>query len=96
MAVPISVVTGVADAQLDTAGFGRLMGYSVMESATSAAVATLALRQGTTATGAPLAFIELAANGSSTVWFGPQGIQYSGGLFLDRIAGECTVVVWVE
>ena len=89
------IATGTADVQgfAATAGL-RLMGYSVRESAGSAAVAALNLRHGTTATDPLLAVSELAANGADNAWFGPQGINCPNGIFVDRVAGETELVLY--
>ncbi len=93
MADAIAVATGTADVQISTGG-GKLHGFSCRESAAAAAVATAILRDGTAATGIPLAYIELAANSSQTVVF-PAPVEYQTGLFLDRVAGETEITAFV-
>lgn len=65
----------------------RLMGFSIREAAGTPAVATVIIRNGTADTGAILAVIELAADASINLWFGPEGIDASLGIFVDRVAG---------
>ena len=66
----------------------RLLGYSVRESHGTAAIATLSIVNGATGAAAgKIVFIELAANKSETVWFGPQGIACPLGLSVDWVAG---------
>lgn len=90
-----TVATGTGDSQVAAAATGlRLLGYSVRESAGSAAVAAFNLRNGTTDAAALLAMGELAADSEKTVWFGPNGIDAASGIFLDRVAGETTIVVY--
>ena len=60
-----------------------LYGYSVRESAGSAAAATVFLRNGDANTDPILAVIELAANGSETVWLG-DGVVANDGIWVDR------------
>lgn len=94
-ATATAVATGTADAVGVAAATGlRLLGYSVRESAGSAAVASLNLRNGGDATGAIIAVEELAADAQKTVWFGPQGIACPLGIFVDRVAGETQIVLY--
>jgi hypothetical protein len=53
------------------------------------------IRDGDDATDDIVAVVEFAANGSGTQWFGPQGIPFSTGLFVDRVAGESEGVLYV-
>lgn len=70
------------------------MGFSVHE--TAAAVATAVIRDGTSTSGVPVAYISLAAAGGQTQWFGPQGIVCTNGIFLDRVTGTTEITVWYE
>lgn len=63
-----------------------LYGWSIRESAGTPAVATVLIRSGSLS-GPIVAAIELVADGSSTEWFGPQGVQARGGLYVDVVAG---------
>ncbi len=70
----------------------RLMGYSCRESDGSPAVATFRIFHGATvAGGTAVVVIELAANASETVWFGPDGIDMASGISVDHIAGTFDV-----
>jgi hypothetical protein len=89
----VVAAAGTGDAQITSSGFSRLFGYSITE--TAAAVATAVIRNGTSTSGAPLAYIGLPASGAQTVWFGPQGIAAPLGIFLDRVTGTTQVVVYV-
>lgn len=72
----------------------RLLGWSIRESAGSPAVATVSIVLGEAVSGGtPIGHVELAANGSETKWFGPQGIDVRDGVSLD-IAGGVDVVLW--
>jgi hypothetical protein len=96
VAVPVtSASAGAGQVTVATASPVRLMGWSVRESDTTAAVAEVVLRQGST-TGQIVAQAHVAANGSVETWMGPQGVICREGLFIDRIGGTTTVVVWVE
>lgn len=100
--VPFSLASGTADVDPDTAGNEALKGelsfygYSIRESATVAAVATVILRDGLDDTGKIVAVIELAANASTQAWHGPQGIRINKGLFVDRVAGETEGAVYLS
>lgn len=94
MAATPKAINGGADSTLydaanDNMG-GVLMGWSI--SATGAAV--MHLRQGTSS-GPIVAEITFAAAGSNTVWFGPQGVRFSGDLLEDWISGTFTGVVYI-
>jgi len=92
---PIVIVSGTGDVQGVVAAYNlRLMGYSVAESASSSAAAEVILRHGTLATDALLtAPINLDANGYGHFTC---DIMASAGIFIDRVSGETTVVLYVE
>jgi hypothetical protein len=83
------------DAAVAAATGLRLMGFSCRESAGSAAVAAFNIKHSATGgAGTQIVSVELAANGSLTQWFGPQGIDVAtSGLSLERAAGtfDCTL-----
>lgn len=85
--------SGTADVPIRT-GSGRLLGWSIGESAGSAAVASLIIRDGVSASGAILAVIELAADASVTQSVGPAGIPFTDGLYVDRVTGSTQGAVW--
>ena len=93
MADPIAVAAGTGDVQV-RAKAGRLHGYSARESATVPAAATFILRDGTSTAGEQLVVVEIAANASDTRSF-DDPIEFGTGLFLDRVAGETEVTVFV-
>lgn len=73
----------------------RLYGWSIAENAGSPAVATVSIYRGAAATAAnKIATIELAANGSDSEWFGPQGIYCRDGIFVEVVAGSVEVMVY--
>ena len=87
-----AAVTADVDAAVAAATGLRLMGYSVRESKSAAAVATAAIVNGATgAGGTSVVHIELAANSSETVFFGDYGIDCSSGISVDWIAGEVDI-----
>lgn len=88
----IAVATGTVDVQ-GVSGGATLAGYSVRESATVAAAATVILRNGTTATDPIVALIELAANASTAQSL--PAIDCPGGVFVDRVAGETELVLYI-
>lgn len=95
VATATAVATGSADVAAVAAATGlRLLGYSVRESAGSAAVASFNLRNGSTVAGAIVAVEELAADTAKTVWFGGNGIACASGIFLDRVAGDTEIVIY--
>lgn len=70
----------------------RLGGYSIRESAATAAAAAVNLRRGTVA-GQIIAVIELAANGSVTdMWPGLVGA--TGGVYVEVVAGTVEGVLF--
>lgn len=91
------IASGTTDAQAVAATLGlRLMGYSVKENAGSPDVATLVVRNGTTSGDTAIVNINLAASGSDTQWYGPQGVPVDAGVFIDRLTGESTIVVYTQ
>ena len=91
----VALSSASTDVQAVT-GRCTLMGWSIHESAGSAAVASLILRDGTSASGAIVAVLELAADGDDHVWFGPDGIRVNGGLYVDRVAGSTEGAVFIR
>lgn len=74
-----------------------LLGYSIRESAGSAAVATAYIVNGATGAAAgKVVYVELAANASETVWFGEQGIACPLGLSIDHVAGTLDVALYYK
>lgn len=92
MARAVVVASGTADAQAFT-GACTLVGYSVRESAGIAAVATVVLRDGTAATDPLRVLIELPADRSETTK--TPAIDFANGVFVDRVAGETELVLYL-
>lgn len=88
----VAIATGTADAQGVT-GAATLVGYSIRESAATAAVATVIIRNGTLATDPAVAIVELAANASTTAAL--PSVDCSNGVFIDRVAGETELVLYI-
>lgn len=91
--------TNIAAASGDEAGVAatanmRLMGFSIKE--TAGAVATLSLHNGTSASGTALAYVNFAAAGSTTQWFGPQGIPCPLGVWIERLTGSTAVILYTK
>lgn len=75
----------------------RLMGYAIRESAAAAAVAAVDIMHGATGAGGALVVpIELAADKSDAVWFGPDGIMMESGVSIRRITGTVDIVVYTK
>ena len=72
------------------------MGFSLRESAASAAVATAIIRDGTTDAAPIVVVLELNGDQSATMWFGPDGIRIDTGIYLDRVAGTVTGCVYIR
>jgi hypothetical protein len=83
-------LTGVN--QLVRTGSGTLEGWSIRE--TAAAVASVRLRDGTTAAGSILAVVGLVASGGQTV---PDvSIRFATGLYVEVVAGAVEGAIWLE
>jgi hypothetical protein len=77
-----------------TAGL-RLVGWSMRESAGTAAVATFRIMHGADVSGGSgIVTVELAADGSAGDWYGPEGILCTNGITIDRIAGTADVYIY--
>lgn len=88
----IYVASGTADAQA-VSGASTLAGWSVRESAASAAAASVTLRNGTNSASPAVALIELAADASQAV--SVPAVDCPDGVFVDRVAGTTEVVLYV-
>lgn len=93
-AIPRHAASGTGNVALMDRGT-HLLGVNVAESAGTAAAATIALHDGSDANAPERLRIEVGADGSKEAWFGPQGIRFTDGVFLERVAGETTVNVYV-
>jgi hypothetical protein len=86
-----TIAAGTGDEAGIAAAAGlRLMGYSVRETAGSAA--TLNLCHGTDGT-TVMAPINLASAGSDAQWFGPQGLPCDSGVWVERLTGTSQVIL---
>lgn len=86
-------VSGTADVAAFT-GPCTLRGWSLREDAGTAAVATVRIWDGTSATGTVLAAIELAANASTSQAI-PDGLRAALGVFVEVVAGSVEGSVWI-
>lgn len=87
----------VADVNAAVAAQGglRLVGYSIQESAgTPAAAACKIVHGATVGGGTNVAFVKLAASGSTTVSFGPAGIACPNGISFDWVSGQVDVALY--
>lgn len=93
-AVPV-VLTGADQAVYTPAansnGVGALFGWSIR----AAAACSVNIVSGTAAGGPIIGTIELAAAGQDKIWFGPQGIQAKGGIFVDVLAGTPVGCIYI-
>jgi hypothetical protein len=88
----IHIASGAADAQA-VADAATLVGFSVRESAGSAAVATVIIRNGDSDAAPAVAMIELAADGSQTAKL--PAIDCPDGIFVERVAGSTELAIYV-
>lgn len=90
-------ITAVVDAAVAAAAGLRLVGFAARESAATAAAATFILVHGATAAGGTsVAPVELAANGSTSEWFGPDGIACPDGISIAGVAGTVDVNIFYK
>lgn len=86
-------VAGTDGPVLAVRAAGRLLGWSFHE--TAGAPATIVLRDAQTPAGDPVAFIDLTANASETIWLAPVGVSLTYGLYVDVAAGAAEGVVYL-
>ncbi len=67
----------------------RLMGISVTEGAAGAAVVNI--EHGATTSSPVMVSFKLLASTGKEIWFGPQGLPCSGGVYVERISGNTEV-----
>lgn len=96
MAVAFTSASTTADVAVSSSQGVRLLGWSIRESATTAAVATVILRNGDADSDQIVAQVELAGDTAETVSLMPQGVYCNQGIFVERAAGTTTVVVYTE
>jgi hypothetical protein len=93
-AVPLQLETGTADVTL-LSGRGHLIGWSLRESATVAAAASVVFRDGS-ATGNILAIVTpFAADGTDMFTF-DSPVRFNEGLYVERESGETEGAVYVR
>ena len=73
--------------ELTITGKGVYIGFSFRETSGSA-TATIRVYDGTTAAGTLLDTIQLTAAESAREWYGPQGIRFTSGLYVDVVTGD--------
>lgn len=88
----VNVASGTGDVAAVT-GAATLWGYSVRESAGTPAAATVVVRDGDADTDPARVLIELAADQSQTVRL--PAVQFDDGIFIDRVAGETELVLYL-
>jgi hypothetical protein len=71
----------------------RLLGFAAKET-TGSANALIFLRWGTSTSGYPLTIVSLGPNESAREWYGPDGINATAGIYLERSSGSTQVVVY--
>ena len=95
MANTKAVASGTADAAV-LSGRGKLFGFSARENAGTPAAASFILRDGTDANGTPIGFYNIGPGKTLNGDFGAiGGLEFSTGLFLDRVSGTTELVVYV-
>ena len=88
-------ITTDQEATVPAAAGLRLVGWTARESAATAAAATFGIMNGATVLGGTNIFrVELTADQSAGEWYGPEGIDVSGGLTIDVIAGTVDVYLY--
>lgn len=94
MANALAQASGTEDVQLLT-GRQELTSFSCRETATVPAAASCILRDGTSTSGVPVIFIELVADGDRNIAYS-ESLEFENGIFLDRVAGECSLTIHVR
>ena len=91
------LIVADVDAAVAAATGLRLMGYSAKESAAAPAAATGVIDIGATAAGGtPVVNLNFAASGSSSAWFGPDGIDAAAGISIDWITGRFDCAIYYK
>ena len=87
-----TIAAGTADEAGKAAAHGlRLMGYSVVEGAAGAAV--VQIQHGTANSSPVMANLKLLASTGKEMWFGPQGLPCSSGIWIERVSGNTEVTL---
>ena len=98
MATPVAVAAGTTDVAVVGARRDlKLRGYSIAETASSAAAAEAIIRHGTSNSDPQLiAPINLDANGHGMFWFDGHGVDCPEGIWFERVNGNISLVVYVD
>jgi hypothetical protein len=99
--MPMTVPTRVAKGSSGVAAVGAaynqiLAGFSVAETADSPAAAEVVLRHGSVSGDEIVPPMNLAADGFGFFWMGEKGIQCPNGIYVDRVSGTTTVVLYTH
>jgi len=91
-----ATITADVDAAVAAQAGLRLVGFSTKETAGTPAAATAVIVNGATgAAGTAVAYINLAASGSNTVWLG-DGVDCSSGISIDWLTGQLDVALFYK
>ncbi len=98
MATPVAIAAGTTDVAVVGARIDlRLRGYTISETAGSAAAAEAIIRHGASNSDPQLITpINLDANGYGMFWFGIDGISCPNGIWFERVTGNSSLVVYVD
>lgn len=92
-----TAVTADIDSAVNSTQGLRLMGFSCRESAGTPAVASFNIVNGSPASsGDQVILVELAANGSESKWFGPEGIDFQSAISINHLSGEFDVTIFYK
>jgi hypothetical protein len=73
----------------------RLLGFALIETASSPAAAKVSIQEGTGASlPTEIVGVNLAASESAREWYGDHGLPCPGGIYLNRISGETRAVIY--
>lgn len=73
----------------------RLVGFSARET-TGTAGSVFNIRHGTSNAGALLVTVSLGVNESAREWYGPDGLAAASGIWLERVSGTTSAVVYYK
>ena len=92
-----NAIAANVDAAVPAATGLRLVGFAARESAATAAAATFMIINGATgATDSVVVPVELAANASTSGYFGPDGIACTAGISIRMVAGTADVSLFYK
>jgi hypothetical protein len=81
---------------LIASGYGRLAGWSVWESAGSAAAAQVRFRDSVDVTGTLLGGAKLAASGTDQGPNWDEGIRFHAGVYMEVVAGSVEGTIYIK